>query len=515
MHPVNLLRGAFVAFTGLTLGLGLVRADVSLHSLFTDHAVLQQGRPVPIWGHAADGEAVTVEFAGQRVSTVAQNGRWSVRLKALKATAEGRNLQVRGHNTVVLSDVVVGEVWICSGQSNMEWPLTASFEPAADIASSANPNLRLFTVTKRRSPVPQTELHHAAHAWGKASPEAVRRFSAVGYYFGRDLQPALGVPVGLIHTSWGGSPAEVWMSEESIKDNHLHTRDILDPYVPARRAHEAALSKWRAAKAAAEAKGEKFSQGAPGAPWCPSELYNGMLRPLMPYAIAGAIWYQGESNAGRAWQYRSLFADMIRNWRRDWDQGDFPFLAVQLAPWDKNRKRSIADITAKPVESDWAELREAQNHVAETLPRVGVAVITDVGDKDDIHPNRKAPVGARLALLAQTIAYGKPVESSGPTYASQGRSGSTLILNLNHARGLKSSDGAAPKGFALAGKDGVWHWATAEISGSSVRLNAPQVPHPLHVRYGWDDFPVLNLINGSGLPASPFRTDHFRGVTQN
>jgi sialate O-acetylesterase len=240
-----------------------------------------------------------------------------------------------------------------------------------------------------------------------------------------------------------------------------------------------------------------------------------MLRPLMPYAIAGAIWYQGESNAGRAWQYRSLFADMIRNWRRDWDQGDFPFLAVQLAPWDKNRKRSIADITAKPVESDWAELREAQNHVAETLPRVGVAVITDVGDKDDIHPNRKAPVGARLALLAQTIAYGKPVESSGPTYASQGRSGSTLILNLNHARGLKTSDGAAPKGFALAGKDGVWHWATAEISGSSVRLNAPQVPHPLHVRYGWDDFPVLNLINGSGLPASPFRTDHFRGVTQN
>ena len=504
-----------MAFTGLTLGLGLVRADVSLHSLFTDHAVLQQGRPVPVWGRAADGETVTVEFAGQSVSTVAQNGRWSVRLKALKATAEGRNLQVRGHNTVVLSDVVVGEVWICSGQSNMEWPLSASFEPAADIASSANSNLRLFTVTKRRSSVPQTELNHAAHAWGTASPEAVRRFSAVGYYFGRDLQPALGVPVGLIHTSWGGSPAEVWMSEESIKDNHLYTRDILDPYVPIHRAHEAALSKWRAAKAAAEAKGEKFSQGAPGAPWCPAELYNGMLRPLMPYAIAGAIWYQGESNAGRAWQYRSLFADMIRNWRSDWNQGDFPFLAVQLAPWDKNRKRSLADITAKPVQSDWAELREAQNHVAETLPHVGIAVITDVGDKDDIHPTRKALVGARLALLAQTIANGKSVESSGPTYASQGHSGSTLILNLNHARGLKTSDGAAPKGFALAGKDGVWHWATAEISGSSIRLHASQVAHPLHIRYGWDDFPVVNLINGSGLPASPFRTDHFRGITQN
>ena len=513
MHPANFLRGALVALAGLTLG--FARADVSLHSLFTDHAVLQQGRPVPIWGRAADGETVTVAFGGQTVSTVAQNGRWSVRLKPLKATAEGRTLEVRGRNTVVLSDVVVGEVWICSGQSNMEWPLSASFEPSADIAASINPNLRLFTVTKRRSPVPQTELNHAPHAWGTASPEAVRRFSAVGYYFGRDLQPALGVPVGLIHSSWGGSPAEVWMSEEAIKADPLYTRDILDPYVPVKRAHETALSKWRAAKAQAEAKGEKFTQGAPGAPWCPAELYNGMLRPLMPYAIAGAIWYQGESNAGRAWQYRSLFADMIRNWRRDWNQGDFPFLAVQLAPWDKNRKRSLADITAKPVESDWAELREAQNHVAKTLPHVGVAVITDAGDKDDIHPTRKAPVGARLSLLAQTLAYGKKVESSGPTYASLGRSGSTLILNLNHARGLKTSDGSAPKGFAIAGRDGVWHWASAEIAGSSVRLNSPRVAHPIQVRYGWDDFPVLNLVNGSGLPASPFRTDTLRGVTQN
>jgi sialate O-acetylesterase len=167
------------------------------------------------------------------------------------------------------------------------------------------------------------------------------------------------------------------------------------------------------------------------------------------------------------------------------------------------------------VESDWAELREAQNHVAATLPRVGVAVITDGGDKDDIHPTKKAPVGARLALLARTIAYDQAVESSGPTYTSMGRSGSTLVLNFNHACCLKTSDGAAPKGFALAGKDGVWHWASAEISGTSVRLSSPQVAHPLHVRYGWDDFPVVNLVNGQGLPASPFRTDRFKGLTQN
>jgi len=503
------------ALAFLATGRDCLHADVSLHGLFTDHAVLQRGRPVPVWGRADDGEEVTVEFAGQSVSTVARNGRWSVRLRPLKASAEGRSLRVQGRTAVVVSDVVVGEVWICSGQSNMEWPLSASHEPAADIATSANPNLRLFTVVKRRSPVPQTDLDHASHAWGAASPEAVRRFSAVGYYFGRDLQPALGVPVGLIHTSWGGSPAEVWMSQDTLEDDHLYARDILEPYVPSLKVHEAAMSKWRAAKAAAEAKGENFNQGSPWAPWRPSELYNGMLRPLMPYAIAGAIWYQGESNAGRAWQYRSLFANMIRNWRGDWGQGDFPFLAVQLAPWDKNRKRSIADITARPVESDWAELREAQNHVAATLPRVGVAVITDVGDKDDIHPTRKAPVGARLALLARTIAYGQAVESSGPTFASMGRSGSTLVLNFNHVRGLKTSDGAAPTGFSVAGKDGVWHRASAtEVSGSSVRLSSPQVSHPLHVRYGWDDFPVVNLVNAQGLPASPFRTDRFRGLTE-
>jgi sialate O-acetylesterase len=519
-HGVNPVsnRGHAALSAGAALLLAslapLALADVSLHPLFTDHGVLQQGKRLPVWGHADDGEKVTVEFAGQKVSTVAVDGRWRVTLKPLAATAEGRSLKVTGKNSVEISDVVVGEVWICSGQSNMEWSMSSSFEPASDIASSANPNIRLFTVTKRRSPHPETELGHAKHAWAVAAPDVVKSFSAVGYYFGRDLQPALGVPVGLIHTSWGGSPAEVWMSEEVLKGNHEYSRDIVDAYAPALRGYVEARNKWMAAKKAAEAKGEKFNQGGPWTPWYPTELYNGMLRPLMPYAIAGAIWYQGESNAGRAWQYRSLFADMIRNWRKDWGQGDFPFLAVQLAPWDKNRKRSLAEITAKPVDSDWAELREAQNHVAETLQKVGVAVITDVGDKDDIHPTKKAPVGQRLSLLAQTIAYGKPVESSGPTYASTGRSGSTLVLNFNHAKGLKTSDGAAPTGFAIAGDDGVYHWATAEIVGQSVRLSCPAVPKPKTVRYGWSDNPVVNLVNADGLPASPFRTDDLPATTK-
>lgn len=489
-------------------------ADVVLHPLFSDHTVLQQGLRVPVWGTADNGEKVTVEFAGQKVSTVATGGSWKVDLKPLKATAEGRSLKVTGKNAVEITDVVVGEVWVCSGQSNMEWSLSASHEPAADIASSANPNLRLFSVAKRRSPHPLTDLSHAKHAWTVASPETVKAFSAVGYYFGRDLQPALGVPVGLIHSSWGGSPAEVWMSSEVLKGNHAYSRDIVDAYAPALRGYTDAQAKWQAAKKAAEAKGEKFTQGGPWAPWYPTELYNGMLRPLMPYAIAGAIWYQGESNAGRAWQYRSLYADMIRNWRKDWGQGDFTFLAVQLAPWDKNRQRSLAEIAEKTGESDWAELREAQNHVAETLQKVGVAVITDVGDKDDIHPTKKAPVGKRLSLLAQTITYHKPVESSGPSYASTGRVGSTLVLNFNHARGLKTLDGAAPTGFAIAGEDRVWRWATAEIQGSSVRVSHPDVAKPVAVRHGWSDYPVVNLANGDGLPASPFRTDDFPAITK-
>lgn len=515
VHPTLLRRTAVLtALAAAITSFSAVLADVTLHPLFTDHAVLQQGGRVPVWGRADDGEKVTVEFGGQKVSTIAEGGRWQVSLKPLKATSEGRTLKVSGNNSVQISDVVVGEVWVCSGQSNMEWPMSASYQPEQDINASSSSSIRLFTVAKRKSPHPRTDLDHAKHAWATASPDVVRSFSAVGYYFGRDLQPALGVPVGLIHTSWGGSPAEVWMSEDALKDNHVYSRDIVDAYGAQRRGYVNGVANWEKAKKEAEAKGEKFTQWRPWEPWYPTELYNGMLRPLMPYAIAGAIWYQGESNAGRAWQYRDLFADMIRNWRKDWGQGDFPFLAVQLAPWDKGRKRDMAQITAKPVQSDWAELREAQNHVAKVLPAVGVAVITDVGDKDDIHPNRKQPVGARLALLAQSIAYGKPVESSGPTYASTARSGSTLILNFNHAAGLKTADGGAPTGFAIAGEDKVWKWAQAEIRGGTVRVSSPDVPKPVAVRYGWDDYPVVNLVNSAGLPASPFRTDDWPATTR-
>jgi sialate O-acetylesterase len=239
-----------------------------------------------------------------------------------------------------------------------------------------------------------------------------------------------------------------------------------------------------------------------------------MIAPLLPYAIKGAIWYQGESNASRAHQYRRLFPDMIRNWRSDWGQGDFPFLAVQLAPWDRNKKRSPEEITAFPTESDWAELREAQWLTTKVLPKVGMAVITDYGDKDDIHPQQKEPVGARLALAARSIAYGeKKIVSSGPIYRSMKIKADQVILTFDHAGSGLEARGGRLRGFATCGEDRKFYWAEAQIDGNKVVIRNPLTPNPVAVRYGWADYPVVNLFNREGLPASPFRTDDFPMVS--
>jgi sialate O-acetylesterase len=331
----------------------------------------------------------------------------------------------------------------------------------------------------------------------------------VGYYFGRDLQKALGVPVGLIHTSWGGSPAEVWMSRAVLESNPRYKTEILDPYIESKRRYDEELAKWQKETDDLKKDGKPAARGQPWTPWKPTELYNGMIAPLIPYRINGAIWYQGESNAGRADQYRTLFADMIRNWRRDWDQGDFTFVAVQLAPWDKGKKRSIEQIAASPGDSDWAELREAQNLAAQVLPNVGVAVITDVGDKDDIHPNKKGPVGARLALQAEKIAYKKKIAAAGPTYKSVKIDGNKVTLRFVDADGGLEARGGPLTGFAVCGADRKFVWADAEIRGDKVIVSSISIPNPVAVRYGWSDYPVVNLFNRAGLPASPFRTDDF------
>ena len=502
-----MIRPMLKTLASFTLAFGALTtcADVKLPALFSDNVVLQREKPIAVWGWASDGEKVTVQLDDHEASTEARDGKWKVYLPKSKAGGPYA-LKVTGNNSIVRTNVLVGEVWICSGQSNMEWRMAQSYQPTNDIQSSKNGKIRLFTVPKLKAEEPVDDVKAA---WQFCEPEAVRNFSAVAYYFGRDLQKDLGVPVGLIHTSWGGSPAEVWMREKVLEQNPLYRAEILDIFSDQKKRFDDDVAKWEQEKADLEKEGKKIQRNRPWGIWKPAELYNGMIAPLIPYAIRGAIWYQGESNAGRAWQYRTLFADMISNWRADFGQGDFPFLLVQLAPWDKNKKREISEITKEPVESDWAELREAQLLSTKILPNVGMAVITDAGDKDDIHPAKKEPAGARLALAARAIAHREKVAYSGPVYRALQIEKDQAIISFDHVgRGLVAKDGEL-QGFAIAGQDRKFVWARAEIKGDNVIVSSPDVPNPVAVRYGWADFPVVNLFNKNGLPASPFRTDSF------
>ncbi len=443
---------------------------------------------------------VTVSFRGQKVTARTTGNKWLARLEPLKAGGPD-TLVVSGKESVQFANVLVGEVWVCSGQSNMEWPLNRSYQADADIAAATNSQLRLFTVPKLKALAPTNNVNAR---WQLSTPESAKNFSAVAYYFGRHLQIARNVPVGLIHTSWGGSPAEVWMSRETLEGNPHYKTDILDASANQLKNYEDSLHKWEEESEQLKKEG-KPARNRPGMPWRPIELYNGMIAPLLPFAIKGAIWYQGESNAGRAEQYRVLYADMIRNWRKDWGQGDFPFLAVQLAPFMK--------IKEQPGDSNWAELREAQLLATQTLPKVGMAVITDVGEEDDIHPTKKAPVGDRLALAARGIAYGEKIVYSGPAYKKMRVRGDKAILNFDHVGGGLEARGGALKGFAICGEDRKFVWAVAEIQEDTVVVSSPNIQKPVAVRYGWADFPVVNFWNRDGLPASPFRTDNFPLIT--
>ena len=485
-------------------------AEVKVAGLFTDNMVLQQGIKLPVWGWADDGEVVTVQFRQEKATATAQKGKWMVRLSPQKAGGPD-TLTITGRNNIELQNVMVGEVWICSGQSNMEWPLSRSFAAQKDIEAADNTMIRLYTVPKLKAKAPVSEVKAT---WQVCSPTSVPNFSAVAYYFGRELQPARQVAIGLIHTSWGGSPAEVWMSDPVLNANPDYQKNIVDAYPPAWRNYQKQLAAFEQEKAELQKQGKTTDKGPPWPIWRPAELYNGMIAPLIPFAIQGAIWYQGESNAGRAHEYRTLYPDMIHNWRQDWGQGDFTFLAVQLAPWDRNLKRSLEQITATPVASDWAELREAQWLATKALPKVGLVVITDVGDKDDIHPTQKVPVGQRLALAARGIAYGEHITYCGPVYRSMTVQGRKAVLSFaDIGRGLEARGGDL-RGFAVCGPDRRFVWANAVIRGNHVIVSHPDVLRPVAVRYGWSDYPVVNLWNKNGLPASPFRTDDFPMLTQ-
>jgi sialate O-acetylesterase len=449
------------------------RADVKPNGLIADGMVLQRDMKVPLWGTADEGEKVTVKFQDQEVSAAAKDGKWEVQLDKLKAGGPFE-MTIAGKNTLQLKNVLVGEVWIASGQSNMEMSVAGAANAKAAIEQSANPMIHLFTVPKKPAAEPQTDVQGK---WEECGPDTVRGFSAVAYFFGKDLQKALGVPVGLIHTSWGGTVAEAWTSHGML-EAHPELKGLAKKY-----------------DQAAAAKNPNGS----------SVLFNGMIAPLVPYAIRGAIWYQGESNAGRAYQYRTLFPAMIRDWRHHWHEGPFPFLFVQLAPFQKIEKQ--------PQESAWAELREAQLLTAMHIPETAMAVITDLGDEKDIHPNRKAPVGGRLALAALALAHHRKIEYSGPVYDGMKVEGDKVELSFKHVGSGLEAKGGRLEGFTIAGKDRKFVNAEAEARGDKVIVWSPQVREPVAVRYGWANYPVVNLYNKQGLPASPFRTDDFPILT--
>lgn len=509
-------RTTFLLGVGMALGTAHVRAEVKPNSLFTEGVVLQREMTVPVWGTANEGEKVTVRFEGlgPSASTTTQGGKWMVRLGKMPAGGP-YTLTISGENTVTVKNVYIGEVFLCSGQSNMEWPLKNAANAQDAIARSADPLLHLFITKHRFTAEPQTDPESQ---WKESSPESTPGFSAVAYFFGRKLRQELKVPVGLIASTWGGTPAEAWTSHAALEANSdlKHMVTELDQaranYAQAQKEYADILEKHKQAVEAAQKEG-KDPPPMPDAPkdpmnsHTPTGLYNGMIAPLIPFAIRGAIWYQGEGNANRAYEYLTLFPTMIQDWRAAWGEGDFPFYFVQLAPFQK--------IQEEPKPSAWAELREAQRQTALKVSNSGMAVITDVGDEKSIHPLQKQPVGERLALLALANIYGKRIEASGPAYDSARVEGDHITIRFQHAAGaLQTSDGGELKGFTIAGEDGTFVNAQAVIKGDTVIVSSPKVPMPMYVRYGWADYPVVNLVNKAGLPASPFRTDDLPFTTR-
>lgn len=490
---------------------GLI-ADVRLPAILGDAMVLQRDRRVPIWGWSEPGKTITVRFAGQaKTAIVGADGAWRVDLDPMPASADGRALVVDdGANPIELRDVLVGEVWLCSGQSNMQFGLARSQDGESVAAQARHPQIRLFNVANQIHEPPGGDVRGN---WARCMPGSVARFSAVGYYFGRTLHERLGVPVGLINSSWGATPGEAWTPVQALAAVEP-LRPILEP--PAHRVaamermqqqYQRQLAEHEAAVAKAKAAGKPLPQPPRMPPPLrpesqPGACYESMIAPLIPFAIRGAVWYQGESNLGNGALYAVLMPALIKAWRDRWNQGDFPVGVVQLP---NNRP-----VTTQPVDSQWARVREAQLQTAQALADVGLAVTIDVGDANDGHPKNKKPVGERLALWALSDVYGKPVGSSGPVIESQLLQGDRIVLTFTNAgTGLRSRDGSPLRGFAVAGADRQWRWAEATIAGKDqVVVRSREVPEPVAVRYAWADNPGdVNLTNDRGLPASPFRTD--------
>lgn len=449
-------------------------AKLQLASVFTDHMVLQRERAIPIWGTANPGDSVSVQLGEKkREATADENGKWRVNFSALPAGGPHEMSVQTGGAALSLTDILVGEVWIASGQSNMQWTVKKSNNPEEEIANADWPKIRLLTVSRIALPRPREKFN--SFGWQVCSPETIENFSAVAYSFGRELHKNLDVPIGLINTNYGGTPMEAWTSRKALASRPTFTKNA------------------KIAEAALDTK-DKLPSGHP------SGLFNAMIHPLIPFGIRGAIWYQGESNGGRPQFYHELSQLMIADWRERWGQGDFPFLLVQLAAW-------------KPEAKTWPALREAQHQTVLTEPNVAMAVATDIGHISDIHPRNKQEVGRRLSLAARAMAYGEEVVYSGPTYETMHAADGHCVIDFSDmAEGLQvgKDEGAVElKGFEVAGTDRKFVAAKAKIEGDQVIVSSDQVSEPIAVRYNWAGWTEGNLYNSEGLPAPPFRTDRF------
>lgn len=500
---------------------------ITPHGLFTDNMVLQRDQPIRVYGTGADGTKVTVNLDGETASAIVESGEWSVSLPAMEAGGP-HVLVIEGEKVITLKNVMVGDVWLCTGQSNMAGTLASymsssykDYQHLYEGLPEANPMIRLFKLKQSGADSPQRDVvtnEKFGSAWRLCDDESARLFSATGYLFGRALQPEIDVPVGLIYATLGGTKAESWVAKEVLK-SRPEFKNILDDYEVAvanfpqnEEAYEQRLEDWRAMPPA-ERRGVRMPQApmGPQHPKRPSGLFNYMIAPLQKFPVAGAIWYQGEGNSGRPEQYQKLFPDLITSWREQWGQGDFPFLFVQLA--------AFKNYNPAPEDTDWARLREAQTMTL-SLPGAGMATIIDAGHQTNIHPPDKPTVGKRLAAQALKVAYGKNVVASGPMFREFTVEGNKATVAFDDVGGglttlAVETDGLSVPadevaGFTVCGADEIFHRATAEISGKDqVVVSSPEVERPVAVRYAWANFPRCNLYNKEGFPAVPFRTDTF------
>lgn len=508
-----------IALTVLVMlaGFSTAHAIVSLPDVLSDGMVLQQNQKVPIWGRADPGETVMVKIAGQsKTATASSDGRWLVKLDPIRASRTPATMIITGRNTIELKNILVGEVWLIAGQSNMQRLLSETANGAAAIAAANHPLIRLFNVSRQ---VAFKRAKPPLATWQACSPQTVKEFSAAGYYFGAELENELHVPIGLINSSYGGSQAEAWTPVEYLLASNdlrptVERTKVWDEERPRVRAeYDEAIKRWRVEADKAIAAGARPSP-SPAVPDAlreyriASSIYEGMIAPLIPFYIRGAIWYQGESNEPRAQQYEILLPTMIRAWRERWGEGNFPFGIVQLP--------NYRDSNSKPADEAWSYIREAQRRTAVHTPATGLIVTIDIGEAHDIHPKNKLDLGKRMARWTLVDVYGRKMTSCGPMFHTAKIVGSKVVLKFGDVgTGLRIRDGDKLDEFAIAGADHKWYWANARIvDKNAVEVWSTSVVRPLAVRYAFNNNPRHpNLSNETGLPASPFRTDNWPGPT--